>query len=570
MNTIKSNIILAGLAAMVLSSCTDSFLDTESKTSLTTTNYYKTASQAESAVIGCYDRYQNTVSNGNTSLYQVSEMMSDDCFGGGGPDDRDNRLLDRMDQSINPASNNLLGGIWGDYYKCIYNCNLLLGSLDNISWASDSERKSVEGQARAIRALAYFDLVRMFENVPLVTVPTSEKVPQANPDDVYKLIVEDLKYAAENIPADKFTDNSSTLGRISRYAAEGMLARVYLFYDGVYNNNEFKTMPGDLTKAQALAYCEDVISSGKFRLEDNYADLWRASSAKPSAKEQGLKDTYKEASQEILWVVKFNNDQTWSGNSNGNRFVINIGMRNTWGAPYGYGWGACTVTNSARNIFSADDKRFDASIIDARNLANNDGNGTVYEKQATTDACDLTGYNIKKYTPLVYTDGSFVVDNESDVSGHHFMTSQDADWILLRYSDVLLMAAELGSSNAAQDYNLVMYRAYGNHNHDASAAPSREQIWQERRREFMGEGIRYFDLRRQGLDAFVKGILGQAYDNGSTSGQASEVYENQEKKTIADSFKEQNIREKRGFWQIPGSEISLSGGVYKQNAGWDK
>ena len=570
MNSIKSNIILAGLAAMVLSSCTDSFLDTESKTSLTTTNYYKTASQAESAVIGCYDRYQNTVSNGNTSLFQVSEMMSDDCFGGGGPDDRDNRLLDRMDQSINPASNNLLGGIWGDYYKCIYNCNLLLGSLDNISWASDSERKSVEGQTRAIRALAYFDLVRMFENVPLVTAPTSEKVPQANPDDVYKLIVEDLKYAAENIPADKFTDNSSTLGRISRYAAEGMLARVYLFYDGVYNNNEFKTMPGDLTKAQALAYCEDVIKSGKFKLEDNYADLWRASSAKPSTKEQGLKDTYKEASQEILWVVKFNNDQTWSGNSNGNRFVINIGMRNTWGAPYGYGWGACTVTNSARNIFSADDKRFAASIIDARNLADNGGNGTVYEKQQKTDACDLTGYNIKKYTPLVYTDGSFVVDNESDVSGHNFMTSQDADWILLRYSDVLLMAAELGSQNAAQDYNLVMYRAYGNHNHDVAAAPSREQIWQERRREFMGEGIRYFDLRRQGLDAFVKGILGQAYDNGSTSGQASEVYENQEKKTIADSFKEQNIREKRGFWQIPSSEISLSGGVYKQNAGWDK
>ena len=568
MNSIKSNILLCGLAAMMLSSCTDSFLDTSSKTSLTTTNYYKTAEQAESAVIGCYDRYQNTVSSGSgLSMYQISEMMSDDCYGGGGPDDRDNRLLDRMDQSINPASSNLLGGVWGDYYKCIYNCNLLLGSLDNISWASDSERKSVEGQTRAIRALAYFDLVRMFENVPLVTEPTSEKVPQAAPDDVYKLIVEDLKYAAENIPADKFTDNSSTLGRISRYAAEGMLARVYLFYDGVYNNNEFKTMPGDLTKAQALQYCEDVIKSKKFKLEDNYADLWRASSAKPSAKDQGLKDTYKEASQEILWVVKFNNDQTCSGNSNGNRFVINIGMRNTWTAPYGFGWGACTVTNSARNIYSSDDKRFAASIIDARNLTNNDGNGTAYEAQSRTDACDLTGYNIKKYTPLVYTDGSFVVDNESDVSGHNFMTSQDANWILLRYSDVLLMAAELGSQNAVQDYNDVMWRAYGNHNHDVSAAPTRDQIWQERRREFMGEGIRYFDLRRQGLDKFVNAIVGQAYENGA-SGKASEVYENTVKSDITSQFKADNIRAKRGFWQIPSSEISLSGGIYKQNAGW--
>lgn len=568
MNKIKTNILFVGLAALTtLSSCTDGFLDTSSKTSLTSTNYYKTASQAESAVIGCYDRYQNTVSNGNLSLYQISEMMSDDCFGGGGPDDVDLRLLDRMDQSMRSASTNLLGGLWGDYYKCIYNCNLLIASLDDIKWSSDADRKTVEGQARAIRGLAYFDLVRMFENVPLLTTPTSEKVPQAKPDEVYKLIVEDLKYAADNIPADKFTDNTSTLGHISRYAAAGMLARVYLFYDGVYNNNEFKTMPGDLTKADALKYCEEVISSGKFKLEDNYADLWRASTALASAKEQGLKDTYKEASQEILWVVKFNNDQTWSGNSNGNRFVINIGIRNTWAAPYGFGWGACTVTNAAHNIYSADDKRLDASIIDARDLANNDGNGTVYEAQAKTDACDLTGYNIKKYTPLVYTDGSFVVDKESDVSGHNFMTSQDADWILLRYSDVLLMAAELGSNNAAQDYNLVMHRAYGNTEHDVASA-SREQIWQERRREFMGEGIRYFDLRRQGLDAFVKGIMGQAYDNGSTSGKPTEVYQNTQKTTIADTFKDANIREKRGFWQIPTSEISLSGGLYKQNAGW--
>ncbi len=568
MNKIKTNILFVGLAALALSSCTDSFLDTSSKTSLTSTNYYKTASQAESAVIGCYDRYQNTVSNGNLSLYQISEMMSDDCFGGGGPDDVDLRLLDRMDQSMRSASTNLMGGLWGDYYKCIYNCNLLIGSIDNIQWSSDAERKTIEGQARAVRALAYFDLVRMFENVPLLTTPTSDKVPQADPDEVYKLIVEDLKYAADNIPADKFTDNSSNLGRVSRYAAAGMLARVYLFYDGVYNNNEFKTMPGDLTKADALKYCEEVISSGKYKLEDNYADLWRASSAMPSAKEQGLKDTYKEASQELLWVVKFNNDQTWSGNSNGNRFVINIGIRNTWAAPYGFGWGACTVTNSARNIYSADDKRFDASIINTRDLPNNDGKSTVYEAQAKTDACDLTGYNIKKYTPLVYTDGSFVVDNESDVSGHNFMTSQDADWILLRYSDVLLMAAELGSSNAAQDYNLVMHRAYGSNAHDVASAPTREQIWQERRREFMGEGIRYFDLRRQGLDAFVKGIMGQAYDNGSTAGTPTEVYQNTQKTTIADTFKEANIREKRGFWQIPSSEISLSGGLYKQNAGW--
>ena len=569
MNAIKTNIILLGLAGMMLTSCTDSFLDTSSKTTLTSTNFYKTQSQAESAVVGCYDQYQRTVSNGSwPTLYQAAETMGDDCFGGGGSGDLTNKLLDRMDQSYNTAETNIFGGIWGDYYKCIYNCNLLIASLDNIQFTSDDERKTIEGQARAIRGLAYFDMVKMFENVPLLTEPSSEKVPQAKPDEVYKQIVEDLKYAADNIPAGEFTDNSATLGHISRYAAGAMLARVYLFYDGVYNNNEFKTMPGDFTKADALKYCEDVIKSGYYKLEDNFADLWPGSSTKPSKKEEGRKTTYKEDSKELLWVVKFNNDQNWSNtNYNGNRFVINIGMPGVWSAPYAFGWGACPITPHAKSIFTSDDKRGEATIIDTRNLVCTNGQ-TAYEQQKTQDVGDFTGYFIKKYTPMCYSDGTSMVEAESDVAGANFMTSQDQDGVLMRYADVLLMAAELGSPNAAQYYNLVTYRAYGNHNHDVSAAPTREQIWEERRKEFMGEGLRYFDLRRQGLDTFVKAIAGQATDNGQETGTPSEVFINKEQTTIAQTFKEQNIREKRGFWQIPSSEISLSGGVYKQNPGW--
>lgn len=569
MNSIKSNILLFGLAGMMLASCTDSFLDTTSKTTLTSTNYYKNQSQAEAAVVGCYDQYQRTVSNGNwPTLFQAAETMGDDCFGGGGSGDLANKLLDRMDQSYNTAETNIFGGIWGDYYKCIYNCNLLIESLDNISFSSDNERKIVEGQARAIRGLAYFDLVKMFENVPLLTKPSSEKVPQANPDDVYKQIVEDLKYAADNIPAGEFTDNSATLGHISRYAAGAMLARVYLFYDGVYNDNGFKEMPGGLTKADALKYCEDVINSGYYKLEDNFADLWPGSSTKPSKKEEGRKATYKEDSKELLWVVKFNNDQNWVNNNyNSNRFVVNIGMPGVWSAPYAIGWGACPITPYAHSLFTSDDKRGEATVINTRNLVCTNGQ-TAYEQQIAQDVGDFSGYYIKKYTPMCYSDGTSMVAAESDVAGADFMISQDQDWVLMRYADVLLMAAELGSTNAAQDYNLVMYRAYGNHNHDVAGTPTRQQIWQERRKEFMGEGLRYFDLRRQGLDTFVKAIAGQANDNGQESGTPSKVYVNKEEKTIADTFKEQNIRSKRGFWQIPSSEISLSGGVYKQNAGW--
>ena len=83
----KINILALGVAALTMTGCSESFLDTTSKTELNSTSFYKTEVQAEYAVVGCYDGYQRTVSNGNwPSLFQAVETMSDDCLGGGGPE----------------------------------------------------------------------------------------------------------------------------------------------------------------------------------------------------------------------------------------------------------------------------------------------------------------------------------------------------------------------------------------------------------------------------------------------------------------------------------------------------
>ncbi len=563
MNNIKLYLIALGTTGLMLTGCTDSFLDTASKTDMNSTSFYKTESQAEYAVVGCYDMYQRTVSNGSwPTLFQAAETMSDDCLGGGGPDDRSDRLMDRFDISYKSDATNLFNGIWVDYYKAIYNANLLIGSMDMISWKSQKNRNIIEAQARAIRGLEYFDLVRMFENVPLLTTPSTDIVPQSNPDSVYAQIVSDLTFAADSMPATEYTD-SSTLGRISKYAAEAMLARVYLFYDGVYNNNAGGEMPGGLTKAKALAYCENVISSGYYKLESSFANLWPAACTQATTKEQGRKSTYVEGSNEILWVVKFNNDQNWTTDFiDGNRFVVNLGLRNvTSYAPYGNGWGACPITPHAESLFASGDTRGTSTIINCKDIG-------AYKEQITTDCMDYTGYVNKKYCPLIFTDGTSMPAAEATVDGANMQTSQDQNWILIRYSDVLLMATELGSPNAISYFNKVRERAYGDKSNDITTTPTTQQIWDERRLEFMGEGIRYFDLRRQGLDAFVKAQMGQAYGNGSTSGSAISVYNNKVQTTIASTFVENNIREKKGFWQISSDQITLSGNVYKQNAGW--
>lgn len=549
---------------MLVTSCSSDFLDTSSKTELNSTSFYQNQVQAEYALVGCYDGYQRTVSNGSwPTLFQAAETMSDDCLGGGGPDDRTDRLMDRFDMSYKSDNVSIFDDLWQDYYQAIYRCNMLISSLDGISWSSDEERNTIAGEAYALRGLEYFDLVRMFENVPLLTTPSKEIVPQTSPDSVYAQIVSDLKYAADSIPADAYTDKSTSLGHITKYAAGAMLARVYLFYDGVYNDNQGGTMPGGLTKAMALKYCEDCIASGNYSLETNFKNLWPAASTTASAKESGLNTTYNEASNEIVWVVKFNNDQNWTNdNINGNKFIINFGMRNTSAfAPYGNGWGACPITPYAEGLYQSGDTRTTATIIDCRSIG-------AYSVQSATDCMDYTGYVNKKYCPLIYTDGTSVPVYDNAVTGANFQTSQDQDWILMRYSDVLLMAAELGSPNATGYFNQVRERAFGDNSHDLTATPTRQQIWDERRLEFMGEGIRYFDLRRQGLDAFVKAELGQATSNGSANGTAVTVYNNKSKATIANTYVEANIRAKKGFWQIPYNQITLSGNVYQQNAGW--
>lgn len=565
MNKMKINILALGVAALTMTGCSESFLDTTSKTELNSTSFYKTEVQAEYAVVGCYDGYQRTVSNGNwPSLFQAVETMSDDCLGGGGPDDRSDRLMDRFDRSYMPDQIDLFNGLWDDYYKGINRCNLLLASLDNIGWTSEEARKVVESEARAIRGLEYFDLVRMFERVPLLTASTTEVVPQSEPDAVYEQIVADLKFAADNMPEEQYADKSNNLGRITKYAAAAMLARVYLFYDGVYNDNKGGAMPGGLTKEQALQYCEEVIKSQRYSLEPEFKNLWPAASTEASTKTEGRKSTYVEDSNEIVWVVKFNNDQNWNNsNINGNKFIINLGLRNvTSFAPYGNGWGACPVTPYANSLFRSGDSRSTATVIDCAAIG-------AYKEQITTDCMDYTGLVNKKYCPLIFTDGTSMPAAETTVDGGNMQTNQDQNWILIRYADVLLMAAELGSANAMQYFNQVRDRAFGAGVHDITTAPTREQIWNERRVEFMGEGVRYFDLRRQGLDAFVAAQMGQANANGQTTGNPITIYNNKVPTTISSTYVENNIRTKRGFFQIPNSQITLSGHVYKQNAGWE-
>jgi hypothetical protein len=521
-------------------------MDVEPETSILDQNFYKTQADAEMALVGCYDGFQRTSSNGNQSFYITSEVLSDECFGGtGNTDGRGFQALDRFDISESSSDNNIFNGTWADYYAGIFRCNTLLQKLPTISsWKSTDEavvtatKNRIEGETRFLRAIMYFDLVRLFEKVPLLTTPTTENVAQAEPAETYKLIVEDLKFAAANIPADAYPKSKAAEndGRATQYAAKAMLARVYLFYTGYYGADDL-----GVSKAEVLQGLEDIISSGQFELIPEFNKLWRASSYVADAANNKLdKSAYAgEGNKETVFGQKFNNTQDYSGMIDGNRWLVMMGMRNTNFSPYGKGWGACTVNPRLVSAFASGDKRKVASIIDIAG----EGIESIFDKK---DQREYTGYTVKKYTPTALPDGT------SDTGGSNdFQTSQDQDFVVIRYADVLLMAAELGSSSATDYYNLVHERA----GLTKKASVTKADILEERRFEFAFEGLRYWDLLRQGLSTAASTI---AQTQKVLSGKADDVI----------TISADNITKTRGFMQIPNTQITLSNGVLKQNAGW--
>ena len=569
MKTKILSIAALGLLSVGLTSCGNDFLEVSSKTEGTTGNFYSNEAAANRALIGCYDGWQRTVSDGPTfAFHYLSELLSDECFGGTGANDaRNSAVVDRFDMNEDNSQENLHNQLWIAYYQAIYRVNELLSKTEGISWSSEKVKGQLLGEARAMRGILYFDLVRVFENVPLLTAPTTENVAQAPVDDVYALIFDDLKFAAENIPADAYPKSSSSTndGRLTCYAAKAMIARAYLFYTGVYGKE-----PTGMTKAEALQGLEDIVNSGEYDLVPLYKNLWYCASTKWEGSDQaGWKEvsTYAgEDNVENILTMKFNYTSDYNGNAGGNNAIQMFSVRGgTFKAPYGQGWGGATVPGNFYESFPAGDQRRDASIID---LAGEGIEATDAYQKAILDQREYTGYFNKKYTARSgyhqSESGSWSLTHYWDgLMAGDFQISQPIGYTLIRYADVLLMAAELGSSNAQDYLNKVHNRAYATENADGSiSAPkssievTKANIMEERRLEFAFEGIRYWDLLRQGVDVAADAIVasGMKVLNGGIEGQVS--------------YQRSNITSKRGFQQIPQTQITLSNHVLKQNAGW--
>ncbi len=302
----------AGLAMAVsalLTGCTSGFLDLTPQSQPNADNFYRTANDFGNAVNGAYDALQSANQYGgdfNTLLEARSDnVLDNDPSSNAG-------LRYNIDRFIEPTTNTVLRDTWGSLYTGINRTNLILDKIDAISFDATLKARYT-GEAQFIRALSYFNLVRLWGKVPLVLKAGSTAEARAyirnEVPDIYAAIEKDLTAAAANLPA---AYTGSDVGRATSGAAKALLGKV-LITEQKYT--------------QAAQVLREVVNSNTYRLLPNVADVFTVSNKNNA---------------EIVFAVKFRKGVGGVSEGHGLWFGTNIGDN---------------IEKTLRSAYAAEDKR---------------------------------------------------------------------------------------------------------------------------------------------------------------------------------------------------------------------
>lgn len=471
MKTINLKYSLAVLlASLTIASC-DDFLEVPPKGAFLTENYYADRDQVYGALIGVYDALKKNT-GGFENMVAMMNAGSDDHVAGGGSASDGLQIHAFDDFTLTP--DNVAGSYWDDHYQGVFRANTLLSKIDGIEMDS-GEKARIIAETKALRAFYYFNLVRMFGNIPLLLEPLTAtnlyEVTQVEPSVIYNQMETDLLDAIQYLPP---IVTGEERGRLTQGAAKALLGKIFL-----YNGKN----------AEAAAQFADVngtpgeTSMYGYKLLTNFSDLWVFSNTFNS--ESILECTHSNQSR--------NDWDFWgSGRDEGNTLNVMVGIRSysrlnpASSAPPAMpgGWSFSTFTQKFYDVIK-DDPRFSATVFD---IAAYEAAGDVSYVHGDEDL----GYYLNKFMP-----------RPSDVStlgGAQDLNFQQHSYII-RLADTYLMEAEaLGATGErAQDLLDAVRARVGL----PSVPVSMAAIKAERRIELAGEGHRFFDLVRWGDAATV-------------------------------------------------------------------
>jgi starch-binding outer membrane protein, SusD/RagB family len=468
---IKSIILLCLITSII--GCTD-FLQIDPQGKLTQASFPSTGADALQATNAVYAALRDWYYN--SGGYPILDIMSDDAYKGSNTNDQ----LTTVGAYDNFTFNTTGDGLdrwWATLYQGIKWANIVIEKVPPIAMDSTLRNRYL-GEARFIRGLLYFDLVRAWGGVPEVT--SSEPalhLTRATSQEIYGLVVSDLLYAETHL-TNKSKLSGSDLGRATIGAADALLAKVYLFQKDYIN---------------AEKYSMKVIQSDEYALEPIFID------ANGVDGNNGVESVFE--------VGALGVDDYGAG---GAQYANTQGVRGTPNR----GWGFNRPSIDLRKSFEPGDPRLKGTIIDLGDTIDgvyikgdpDPANDPVVTVDENGDTTNIQCYNRKVWTP----------GNDTPSQWEHHRR-------IIRYADVLLMAAEALNENDKQAealiyLNQVRARAREGNNSilpDITVTDKnllRDKILLERRHELALEGHRFWDLVRTGNAPSVLGTLGFVAD----------------------------------------------------------
>lgn len=540
--------MLAGVGALLVAatSC-DDYLNTPPVDRLTPETFYRTAIQSDQGVVGAYAKLRNTA---NDTYWYLSECRSDNVWVN--PQTDGFREYSEIGTFRADDDVSTFNSAWNNWYAVIYNANVAIAKIPDAEFVNNEAlRNQLLGEVHFLRGWAYFELVRLFGNIPLIDTPMlpaeANTVPQSTARDIYdKIIVPDLTFAVTNLPEAKNMKNGTgasieTSGRADKIAAKAMLARVYMTMAG-YPLNDVSA------RALAKTTLKEVLDYSDANAKKYWAptlDEWR---------KQWTPDYHNKYS---IFAIQFRSGGT------GNPMIFN--MSPTLTADYTgirlFG-NQIYVEKSLAYEFEKDNHK------DGRGLGFSTLEG--YAAQGSTPAYtnEIADVNIPgvgtvqayartifyKFLPSKPKLAALGMTLNESVMGNNY-DQWPVNFAIIRLEDIQLMYAELlvgdGDISGALKYvNDIRTRAGVDPvATTVSADEAMAFIKRERRIELLGEGMRWHDLVRW----------------------------NEWKQAITNKFNSYNaegtdvndLRDGRYLYPIPMNQMNAVPGLYTQNQGYD-
>lgn len=461
-------------------------------------------------------------------LMFLSEVRSDNIYPANSDGvARDHDPINNFQTNI--ATNVYVEEAWRSNFKGIFDANTVLDQLDkNGSYAGSTALVTrLTAEAKLLRAFFYFDLIKYYGKLPIIDHPVlaaeANAISRSAVTDVYAFIISDLQFAIANLPTNfsgTFPNyTSADQGRATKYAAEALLAKVYMTRSGP----DYGVAGPGLGLSEwnlALPLLQDIISNGGFVFNPTpYSfpvpanGIFSYSNQSPAVNKEAVFDIMFLTGQSPIlgsdfpWLLSpqnyFNSFPT--GNSAANGLIGNP-----------------NVSNNLLNDYDPADGRLKPTI-----------HTTPFTYNGTTDSHPF----IRKYL------------DTTQIKPSRF------DWginfIAIRYTDILMMKAECilkGATGSQSDVDAIVNQVRERAGLPDLSNVTLPQLFDERRREFAGEGLRWFDLQRSGnlvtiMNAWIS---------------VEDVTLNKMTKVTPNDI----------IYPVPQSQLDAAPGLYDQNPGY--